>query len=194
MNPKKNIFSVTSCAYIALFVALLAVCAWISIPFTVPFTLQTFAVFAAAGLLGWKRGTVAVCVYLLLGALGLPVFSGFNGGAGALLGTTGGYLIGFVASVLAAGAIMDRFGRSMPAMLIAMVAGLILCYAFGTIWFINVYTKTKGAVGVMTALSWCVFPFLIPDAAKIVLAAVVTKRLYRHVSLNTVEDSHKAAA
>ena len=77
-------------AYTALFTVLLAVCAWITVPLTVPFTLQTFGVFAALGVLGGRRGTYAVAAYLLLGLAGLPVFSGFRGGPGVLLGTTGG--------------------------------------------------------------------------------------------------------
>ena len=67
-------------AYIGMFVAVIAICSWISIPATVPFTLQTFAVFMAVGLLGGKRGTIAVVTYVLLGAVGAPVFAGFAGG------------------------------------------------------------------------------------------------------------------
>ena len=82
---------------IAVFAAVIAVCAWISIPAAVPFTLQTLGIFLAVGLLGGRRGTISVGVYLLLGAVGAPVFSGFNGGIGYLLGATGGYLLGFLA-------------------------------------------------------------------------------------------------
>ena len=84
----------------ALFAALIAICSWISIPTAVPFTLQTFAVFLALGVLGGKLGTLSVAVYLLLGAVGLPVFAGFQGGLGALLGATGGYLAGFLLTAL----------------------------------------------------------------------------------------------
>ena len=87
-------------AYIGLFAVVIAICSWISIPTVVPFTLQTFAVFLAVAVLGGKRGTLAVIVYVLLGAVGLPVFSGFKGGIGVLLNTTGGYIIGFVFSAL----------------------------------------------------------------------------------------------
>ena len=88
----------------ALFAALIAICSWISIPTAVPFTLQTFAVFLALGVLGGKLGTLSVAVYLLLGAVGLPVFAGFQGGLGALLGATGGYLAGFLLTLLAGAA------------------------------------------------------------------------------------------
>ena len=86
--------------HIALFAVLMAVCAWITIPMTVPFTLQIFAVFAALATLGGRRGTYAVAVYLLLGAVGLPVGAGFQGGLGWLLGTTGGYIVGFLCIAL----------------------------------------------------------------------------------------------
>ena len=88
-------------AYIALFAVLMAVCSWISIPAVVPFTLQTFGVFVAVSVLGGKRGTLAVVLYLLMGIVGLPVFAGFSGGLGVLLGSTGGYIIGFVFTALA---------------------------------------------------------------------------------------------
>ena len=87
-------------AYIGLFAVVITICSWISIPTVVPFTLQTFAVFLAVAVLGGKRGTLSVIVYVLLGAVGLPVFSGFKGGIGVLLNTTGGYIIGFIFSAL----------------------------------------------------------------------------------------------
>ena len=80
----------------ALMAALLALCAWLTIPTVVPFTMQTFGIFLAVGLLGGKLGSLAVGVYLLLGIVGLPVFSGFSGGIGTLAGVTGGYLLGFL--------------------------------------------------------------------------------------------------
>ena len=168
-------------ALCALFAALIAVCAWISIPATVPFTLQTFAIFAALGLLGGKRGTVAVAVYLLLGAIGVPVFAGFQGGIGALLGTTGGYLLGFLLSALIVWGMEARFGSKTGVFLLSAVLGMLLCYAFGTAWYLVVYARTKGAISLATALGWCVVPFLIPDAVKIALAVLLRGRLKRHI-------------
>lgn len=168
-------------AYIALFTALITICSWISIPMTVPFTMQTFAIFMAVGLLGTKRGTLSLLVYILLGMIGVPVFAGFHSGLGVLMGTTGGYLIGFIFSALIAGSIIDKFGKKPWIMALAMVSGLIACYAFGTVWFISVYAKTSGAVGVMTALGWCVVPFIIPDLVKIALALIIVKRVGPYV-------------
>ena len=163
--------------HIALFAVLMAVCAWITIPMAVPFTLQIFAVFAALATLGGRRGTYAVAVYLLLGAVGLPVGAGFQGGLGWLLGTTGGYIVGFLCIALIYWLMTAKLGESLPVSIAACVLGLAVCYVFGTIWFIAVYARTTGPVGVMTALGWCVFPYVIPDLLKLVLAVTLSQRI-----------------
>ena len=113
----------------------------------------------------------------VLGAMGVPVFSGFQGGTAALLGTTGGYIAGFLFSALAMWMLEKLLGRSLPALALSMVLGLVLCYAVGTLWFMAVYGASSGAIGILTVLGWCVFPFIIPDVAKIVLALILTRRL-----------------
>ena len=163
--------------HIALFAVLMAVCAWITIPMTVPFTLQIFAVFAALATLGGRRGTYAVAVYLLLGAVGLPVGAGFQGGLGWLLGTTGGYIVGFLCIALIYWLMTAKLGESLPVSIAACVLGLAVCYVCGTIWFMVVYARTTGPVGVMTALGWCVFPYVIPDLLKLVLAVTLSQRI-----------------
>ena len=179
----KRRMQVRSMAYIALFAVLTAVCAWISIPTLVPFTLQTFGVFLALGLLGGKRGTLAVLVYLLIGAAGVPVYAQFTGGLGVLFGVTGGYLIGFLASGLAYWLITRFAGRGPVASGVAMAVGLAVCYAFGTAWFMVVYAKNFGPIGLGAALASCVFPFVLPDLAKIALALFLTVRLRPHLRL-----------
>ena len=151
----------------ALFAAMMALCAWIGLPLghTV-FTMQTFGVLLALGILGGKRGTISILCYLLLGGAGLPVFSGFRGGIGAILGPTGGYLWGFLATGLVFW-LLEKWSR--PA---AMIAGLIVCYACGTVWYM---TYTGGALAAVLAQT--VLPYLIPDAVKLVLALRLTKRL-----------------
>ena len=176
MSTKTKIYDV---AFIAMFAAVMAVCSWISVPATVPFTLQTFGVFLAVGTLGGKRGSLAVLTYLLLGAVGAPVFAGFSGGIGCILGSTGGYIVGFLFSALVMWAMEHFFGKSRWVLAISMVIGLLVCYAFGTAWFITVYTNNTGAIGLWTALGWCVFPYIIPDAIKIALALVLCRRLAR---------------
>ena len=173
--------SVYDLVMVALFAALIAVCAWVTIPGSVPFTLQTMGVFLAVGLLGGKRGTAAVLVYILLGAVGMPVFSGFSGGVGRLLGTTGGYIIGFLVAALAMWALEAIFGRAKWVLPVSMLLGLLLCYAFGTVWFLVLYTQTKGAISVVSVLSMCVIPFILPDLMKIALALLLTNRLGRFI-------------
>lgn len=167
--------------YIAVFAVIMAICSWISIPAQVPFTLQTFGVFVAVGVLGGKRGTLAVLVYILLGALGIPVFAGFQGGMGILLGTTGGYIVGFLFSSLVMWGLERLLGKKPVMQILSMLAGLIVCYAFGTIWFMIVYTRSSGAVGLATVLGWCVVPFIIPDLIKIGLAYVLSGKVRKYV-------------
>ena len=113
-------------SYIAMGVALIAVCSWISIPLPVPITLQTFAICLITAVLGRRLGLWAVVVYILLGAAGLPVFSGFRSGIGTLLGTTGGYIIGFVFTALAVGLGVKRCGRKPPLRALFMAIGILL--------------------------------------------------------------------
>ena len=163
--------------YIAVFAVVMAICSWISIPATVPFTLQTFGVFLAVGVLGGKRGTLSILVYILLGAVGVPVFAGFSGGIGSLFGNAGGYKIGFLVGALVMWRMEKVMGRKTWALAVQMVVGLIVCYAFGTAWFMIMYTRSAGPVGLVTVLGWCVFPFIIPDLIKIVVALGLTKSL-----------------
>lgn len=163
---------------IAVFSAIIAICAQITIPVQpVPFTLQTLAVFLAGGLLGWKRGTLSILIYILLGAVGVPVFTRFQGGIAPLIGPTGGYIIGFITTALVVGIAKDKLGTKWWVMLIAMMIGLLACYAFGTAWFIFVYNRTNGGMDLFKALSLCVFPFLLFDAVKIGVAAMLVNRL-----------------
>ena len=177
METKRKGFQTKDLVYVALCAVLMAVCSWINIPSAIPFTLQTFAVFCTLGLIGGKRGTASILVYLLLGALGLPVFVGFSGGVGILFGITGGYLLGFILMGLVYW-LGERLGKGKRIVEIgSMVLGLVLCYAFGTAWFMVVYTRNSGPVSLGVVLGWCVLPYLIPDAVKILLASLLTRRL-----------------
>lgn len=189
---KRRIFSVRELAYAALFTALTAVCAWISVPFgQIAFTMQTFAIFLACGLLPTKTALLSVFAYIILGAAGVPVFSGFRGGAGVLLGVTGGYIVGFLFSVLTTGPLVSLcekrglkgFARyALEAA--AMLAGLFVCYAFGTAWFMLVYASgAEKSISLAFALSTCVVPYIAPDILKIALAILLTERLKKHIKL-----------
>ena len=111
MKKTKNL------VFIALSAAFIAICAWLTIPGPVPFTMQTMAVVTVAALLGPWQGAAAVLVYLLLGAVGVPVFSGFRGGVQALVGPTGGYLVGFLFTALLTGWIARRSDKLLPLVL-----------------------------------------------------------------------------
>lgn len=167
-------------ALCGLFTAVLTICAWISVPMgDSVITLQTFGIFLTLGLLGGKRGSLAVLVYLLLGAVGVPVFSAFRGGLGALLGTTGGYIFGFMLTSLIYWVITAR--KDTPLIrLIAMILGLAACYVCGSYWYMTRFLST-GSVTFALVLLKCVVPYLIPDAAKLALAWLLTGRLKRFV-------------
>ena len=175
MTSQKANLTTLDMVYIALFAVLIAICAWISIPSTVPFTLQTFAVLCTMGLLGGKRSVLTVTVYLLMGAIGLPVFSGFRGGLGMLMGVTGGYLVGFLCATLVYWLLTHLLGEKLWVRYVGMLLGLVVCYAFGTLWFMVAYAGTTGPIGLSTALGWCVIPFIIPEIVKTALAYFVVK-------------------
>ncbi len=167
--------------YIAVFAVIMAICSWISIPAAVPFTLQTFGVFIAVGVLGGKRGSLSVLVFILLGAIGIPVFANFSGGIGVLAGPTGGYIIGFLFSALLMWAMEKLPGKKSVMQIVSMIAGLIVCYAFGTVWFVIVYGRMNGPIGFTAALASCVVPFIIPDIIKIAFAYVLSRKLRKYV-------------
>ena len=158
-----------------LFAALIAICAWLSIPAgSITFSMQTFGIFLALLCLGGKWGTVSIFIYLLLGTAGLPVFSAFQGGFGVLLGVTGGYLWGFLFSGLLYWA-LEGFGKP-----IALIAGQLVCYLCASLWFLR---WSGGGLGFV--LLRCVVPYLIPDGLKLALAWYLSRRLATS-GMNTV--------
>ena len=159
---------------IALMAAVLGVLAPWKIPVgPIPITLASFGVYLAAGVLGPLEGTIAVVVYVLLGAVGVPVFSGFTGGAGCLLGLTGGYILGYIPCAAVSGLLM---GRNAPLWrrALALVAGTAVLYALGTAMYCIQSGKALAA-----ALAACVLPFLPLDAVKIAVCAVALPLLWR---------------
>ena len=157
----------------SLLAALTAICAWIAIPLPgISFTMQTFAVLLTLGLLGGRWGSISILLYLLLGIVGLPVFSGFRGGAAALLDPTGGFLWGFPVCGLVYWAV-EKLGK-----LPAMMAGMAACYVCGSWWF-SIYA----GVSMTAAAMACVVPWLIPDGIKLALAYTMAKRIGRNITL-----------
>ena len=179
---KNSSITAQDITYIGLFTVLIAICSWISIPTVVPFTLQTLGIFLTVGLLGGKRGTISIIVYILLGAVGVPVFSGFSGGAGIIAGNTGGYIVGFLFSALIMWGMEKLFGKSYTVLGLSMMTGLIVCYTIGTMWFITVYTHNTGDIGVLSVLGLCVFPFIIPDLIKTGIALYLISRIRKFIN------------
>lgn len=178
-----------------IFAALTAICSFITIPlgFTpIPLNLGTLAVFLTGGILGKKYGTLSMTVYVLLGAVGVPVFAGFRGGISVLLGPTGGYIVGYIVATFLIGCILDRVFQRKPGgsqrksaiggifkstkklwlCIIALILGMAACYYLGTFWFMF-STKTD----LYAALMACVVPFVAGDAVKILAAALLIQKL-----------------
>ena len=160
-----------------IFAAVLALCAWLSVPLgDQAVSLQTFGVFMALGLLGGKQAAAAVAAYLLLGAVDAPVFTGFRGGFSVLLGPAGGYLWGFLAACL----LWWGLEKRLPDWLKAALA-MGICYGCGTVWYW--FTYAPGAV--WPVIMTCVTPYLLPDGVKIVLALLLSRRLKKLIHKNT---------
>ena len=161
---------------IALMTAVTCVLGPLSIPLPfspVPISLTNFAIFLAIFILGMKNGTISFIIYLLLGAIGVPVFSSFRGGLQVLAGPTGGYLIGFIFLALIMGFALDHFDRKLVPTIIGMIIGMAVCYAFGTVWLAKLLS-----LSFKEGLMMGVIPYLPGDAAKIIIAAIVGPKLY----------------
>ena len=166
---------------IALFAALIAICSWLTIPAPIPVTMQTFAVFFTLLSLDGRRGGLCIILYLLMGAVGLPVFSGFQGGLSALLGPSGGYLLGFAVAAALFRVITARSPYSPARNVIGCIMGHLVCYAFGTFWYISFYGDFSTLGG---TLAVCVLPFIIPDIVKLTLALLLSRRLSSRLHRN----------
>ena len=176
MKPKALNLTMT-----ALFAVIICVCSMLSIPAAIPFTMQTFAVFLALFVLGGKYGTLSIAVYILLGITGLPVFHNFTGGMGILMGSTGGFIFGFILCGVIYLLMTKPISKKPFLKLVTAFTGLVLCYIAGTLWF--VFTYSQGA-GFGTALLTCVVPFIVPDTVKILLAYFISQRLNKVTRLN----------
>lgn len=162
--------------------AIMAAIICVAAPFSVsvgpiPISLATFAVYIAGAALGCRKGSIAVIIYILLGCVGLPVFSGFEGGLQKIAGVTGGYIIGYIPCAYIIGLITNKWDKilSYPA---AMVLGTAVCYIVGTAWFMF---QTK--MSLAAALLVCVVPFLIGDAVKIAAASIVSVQIKKRIRI-----------
>lgn len=183
---KRRKLTLKDMTFVAVMAALICIAAPVSVPLgAVPLSLAGFVVCLAGGLLGSRRGTLAVLIYIMLGAVGLPVFSGGNGGFGQLFGITGGYIAGYIPCALISGIFSDKFCKVPPkgknpfrsgvwAIPVGMAAGTLVLYVVGTAWFAAVQGISPWA-----AAAVCVLPFIPGDIIKIACASGITISL-RH--------------
>ena len=168
--------------FTAVFAAVLCALAPLAIPVgPVPISLATFVIYLSAAILNWKFGTLSVIVYVALGLVGLPVFSGFEGGIHKLVGPTGGFIVGYIVMALVIGLIVTRNPRKRWIYPAAMAVGTIMLYVCGLAWFTYSTGSTLGA-----SLMACVIPFLPGDVVKIILASVISPRLRKIIERHAV--------
>lgn len=162
----------------AMFAAIIAAASWIYIPlpFTpIPINLATLAVTLTGALLGWRYGSVSVLIYLLLGAIGIPVFAGFTGGLGHIAGPTGGYIVGYVTSAFICGLVIELLGKDEIRWWVTALAaflGTLSCYILGTVWFMILTHNTLAA-----SMTLCVIPFLPGEVFKLIAAVIMVPLL-----------------
>ena len=165
LNIKKR-WTVKDLTLIGVMAAVICVAAPFSIPIgPVPISLTSLVIYFIIYILGAVQGTISYLIYLLIGLIGVPVFSGFTSGPGKLFGPTGGYLVGFIPMVLIAGFFIDRYGRNFGICLIGMILGTLICYGLGTYWLAH-----QTGMEIRAALFSGVIPFIPGDLVKIVLA------------------------
>ena len=159
-------------AVTAVMAAVLCVLGPLTVPIgAIPISLANFVICLTAWLLGPKFGTLSVVIYLAIGLIGVPVFSGFAGGFHVVAGVTGGYIVGYIFCALVTGLFCDKMHHWIKYP-IGMVLGTVVLYAFGTAWYCIL---AKSAL--MPALAACVFPFIGFDILKIAAASIVAARI-----------------
>jgi biotin transport system substrate-specific component len=173
----KNKAKLQNLIHIAIFTAIIAVCAQIRVPmpFGVPFTMQTFAVPLAGVVLGMKNGTIAVIVYILLGAIGVPVFNGFQGSPAMIVGPTGGFILSFPIMAILAGIESKRYNYVF--LTLWLILGAVINYACGMLMFAYVTN-----VSLETAFVRVVVPFIGGGIVKIIMVVLVGKRIRQIMS------------
>lgn len=164
-------------AIIGIMAAVISILGPLSLPIgLIPISLTTFAILMAVYTLGMKKGTISVFIYILLGLVGLPVFSGFSSGPAKLLGPTGGYIIGYVFMALAAGFFIDRYFNKWYMCCIGMVISTAFCYGIGTTWL-----AYQANISASAALTAGVIPFIPGDLIKIILALVIGPQIRKRL-------------
>lgn len=177
ITEQKQSLSSRQLCYAGGMAALIGLTSWIIVPTMVPFTLQTLGIFLALLLFGGKLGGFSILTYLLLGAMGAPVFAGMKGGFAVLMGPTGGYLLGFLAQAILYHFMVKEPLKQPTRDIIALILGQILCYALGSLQFMLVYSKNVEPIGFFATMTMCVFPYILPDLAKLSISLPLAKRI-----------------
>ena len=176
-NKKINTKEIT---LIGLMTAIMCVLGPLSIPIpfsVVPISFTNLAIYFTVFILGWKKGTISYLIYLFMGLVGVPVFSGFSAGPGKLVGPTGGYLIGFILLAIICGAFIEKFPGKVYMYVIGMVLGLTITYTLGTTWL-----AFQMGLSFKEGLFMGVIPYLPGDALKIVAATIVGPILRKNLA------------
>lgn len=179
MQTKTRTFTTRQMTLIGLVTAITCLIAPFSIPIPVspvPISLTNLILYLSVYVLGMKYSTISYAIYLLLGLVGLPVFSGFSGGIGKLGGPTGGYLVGFIFLTLISGFFVEKFRQKIAMEAAGMILGTVVAYLFGTIWIC-----AQMHISFVAGLSLGVFPYLIGDVIKIIAACIVGPKLFTAV-------------
>lgn len=165
--------SIQEIATVSVVTALLCICAPFTIPIgPIPLSAANLMMFLGVYALGRKKATLSCFIYLCIGLIGIPVFSGFGSGPGKLFGPTGGYLMGYIFMVWIAGTFIDRFIDRIYLCIAGMLLGTLVLYVLGTIWL-----SFQAEMTFWAALSAGVLPFILGDLIKIVIAAVIGAKL-----------------
>lgn len=174
---QKRIFTVCQ---VGVCTAIIAISSYISIPMTLPITMQNLAVMLISGLFGLKIGLFSTLAYILLGIAGLPIFSGAQAGLSAIFGMSGGFILGFIIVSIFVGAASDlmykRGKSSFKIRFFIMLSANVLLYACGVLFYCFIYANGDG-VTVVSAIALLVLPYVVPDLIKTILAAYLSKRL-----------------
>ncbi len=166
--------------YISLFAVLITVCSWISIPYAIPFSMQTFAVFSAINIMGAKKASYALLIYILLGITGLPVFAGFRGGISALLSPTGGFIFGFFLIPLFSYISGLLIKNKATSIISGEIAGLLFCYIMGVLWYV-LFTSSLSIDTYLISFAMLALPYFVPDIIKLMLSYIFCKRLSKRI-------------
>ena len=163
---------------ISMSVAFITVCSWISIPFAVNFSLQIFALLIIAAALPFSVSITSISIYILLGFIGIPVFSGFSSGLTALMGASGGFIIAFLPMAFTVSIFRKKYVQHPWIFIVISFISMLICYISGCLWYMLIFSPSTSF---LSALAICVIPFIIPDTLKILLSSIALKKLNPYI-------------